>query len=355
MIADDIVVILEVLQHLFVAAFGMAEPEAVLYLDGIAGPVQGSGLTKQRATAAIEQAADDLVLRVIVGGARVLVEVEAGEAADTLAEGPIVRVGQALDVEGRQPLAVVQPVEHDREFLVVHAVAGERDILSLGGGVLPEVSFPGLLVQLQDRIRGAESMQDGPVGAVLDGIVGTVVASPAFDAHQVPALVEVALKELLARCAVRAKQLAFEKRPCRRRHRRCRRERDLLGWERAGKGKKGDGCKHHSKRKGTIHDILASGEAWRHSPEDLGNPRKNGQDGCTTGTDTKGDEHQHSIVPNRLEHPLPKATTMKKLINRPQDVVEEMVEGLAAAYPGLRRLPGQTVLIRSDLPVAAER
>jgi len=46
---------------------------------------------------------------------------------------------------------------------------------------------------------------------------------------------------------------------------------------------------------------------------------------------------------------------MKKLINRPQDVVEEMVEGMAAAYPGLRRLPGQTVLIRSDLPDLAQR
>jgi dihydroxyacetone kinase len=46
---------------------------------------------------------------------------------------------------------------------------------------------------------------------------------------------------------------------------------------------------------------------------------------------------------------------MKKLINRPQDVVEEMVEGLVAAYPGLRRLPGQTVLIRADLPDRTER
>jgi dihydroxyacetone kinase len=41
---------------------------------------------------------------------------------------------------------------------------------------------------------------------------------------------------------------------------------------------------------------------------------------------------------------------MKKLINRPEAVVEEMVEGLAAAYPGLRRLPGHTVLVRADLP-----
>jgi dihydroxyacetone kinase len=41
---------------------------------------------------------------------------------------------------------------------------------------------------------------------------------------------------------------------------------------------------------------------------------------------------------------------MKKLINRPEAVVEEMVEGLAAAYPGLRRLPGQTVLVRAEFP-----
>jgi dihydroxyacetone kinase len=46
---------------------------------------------------------------------------------------------------------------------------------------------------------------------------------------------------------------------------------------------------------------------------------------------------------------------MKKLINRPAAVVEEMVEGLAAVYPGLRKLPGHTVLIRSDLPPPSER
>src|SRR5215472_17578596 len=46
---------------------------------------------------------------------------------------------------------------------------------------------------------------------------------------------------------------------------------------------------------------------------------------------------------------------MKKLINSPQAVVEEMVAGLAAVYPGLRRLPGHTVLMRADLPAAAER
>ena len=39
---------------------------------------------------------------------------------------------------------------------------------------------------------------------------------------------------------------------------------------------------------------------------------------------------------------------MKKLINRPEEVVAEMVEGLAAAFPGLRQLPGHHVLVRDD-------
>jgi triose/dihydroxyacetone kinase / FAD-AMP lyase (cyclizing) len=46
---------------------------------------------------------------------------------------------------------------------------------------------------------------------------------------------------------------------------------------------------------------------------------------------------------------------MKKLINIPTAVVEEMIEGLAAVYPGLRRLPGQTVLVQADLPDAPAR
>jgi hypothetical protein len=46
---------------------------------------------------------------------------------------------------------------------------------------------------------------------------------------------------------------------------------------------------------------------------------------------------------------------VKKLINRPEAVVEEMVEGFAAIHPGLRRLPGHTVLVRADADAAAVR
>jgi dihydroxyacetone kinase-like protein len=45
--------------------------------------------------------------------------------------------------------------------------------------------------------------------------------------------------------------------------------------------------------------------------------------------------------------------TMKKLINEPGDVVDEMLDGMVAAYPDrLRRLEGQEVLVRADAPVA---
>src|SRR5262249_56341566 len=45
---------------------------------------------------------------------------------------------------------------------------------------------------------------------------------------------------------------------------------------------------------------------------------------------------------------LAEATVMKKLINRPEALVEEMVEGLVAVYPGLARLPGRAVIVRAD-------
>jgi triose/dihydroxyacetone kinase / FAD-AMP lyase (cyclizing) len=40
---------------------------------------------------------------------------------------------------------------------------------------------------------------------------------------------------------------------------------------------------------------------------------------------------------------------MKKLINRPADVVSEMVDGLVALYPGLSRLADYNVVLRSDI------
>ena len=39
---------------------------------------------------------------------------------------------------------------------------------------------------------------------------------------------------------------------------------------------------------------------------------------------------------------------MKKFINRAEDVVEEMLQGLVVLHPGLARLAGHKVIIRAD-------
>ena len=46
---------------------------------------------------------------------------------------------------------------------------------------------------------------------------------------------------------------------------------------------------------------------------------------------------------------------MKKFINRPDDVVEEMLQGLAILHPGLARLPEHKVMIRADADHARDQ
>lgn len=46
---------------------------------------------------------------------------------------------------------------------------------------------------------------------------------------------------------------------------------------------------------------------------------------------------------------------MKKFINRAEDVVEEMLQGMIVLYPACARLPGHKVLIRADAAGARER
>ena len=46
---------------------------------------------------------------------------------------------------------------------------------------------------------------------------------------------------------------------------------------------------------------------------------------------------------------------MKKFINRPENVVDEMLEGLAILHPGSVRLPGHKALIRADAEQVREQ
>src|SRR5260370_700187 len=46
---------------------------------------------------------------------------------------------------------------------------------------------------------------------------------------------------------------------------------------------------------------------------------------------------------------------MKKFINRPETVVEDMLEGVAVLSPGLRRLSGHNVMVRADAEHGRDR
>ncbi len=46
---------------------------------------------------------------------------------------------------------------------------------------------------------------------------------------------------------------------------------------------------------------------------------------------------------------------MKKFVNHPEDVVEEMLQGLVVLHPGLERLSGHKVLIRKNAEAMRDR
>ena len=234
-IADHVAIFVVVVQRLFVGAFAVLHEE-VGRVEPVAGPVQGRGRTQHRTLAAGDHAADDLQLGIVVRDRLVLAGVEAREALHPVAVLGVIGIRQRQQVEHRQPFGQVLPVGHDREFAVVHALAGERHVLGLGGRVLGDIAVEGLLGHGQQAVAGAQRMQGRPVVDVLDGVVGTVIGAPALDRPQPAAIVEIASEECLASLLVGLQQLALQQRPFGRRHRR----RDS-GQRRGGEGRLGQG------------------------------------------------------------------------------------------------------------------
>ena len=147
--------------------------------------------------------------RVVVGGLGILVHVEAGITSHASAEGLVTGVGKSLQVEDAKELADVIPVEHHREFLVVHPLARHGDLHRPGFRVLPKMSLPSLLVHAEHLVGGPKGMKDRPVGHVFDGVVRTIRGTPALDAEQVTPVIKVLLEELPARSGVGSNQFSL--------------------------------------------------------------------------------------------------------------------------------------------------
>ncbi|WP_454715469.1 hypothetical protein [Caulobacter segnis] len=103
--------------------------EALLALGIAAGhgravPVDWRRLAEVRTLTAVEQAADDLALRIVVWRGRIFVQIEAREPAQAGDVQRVIGLGQAVEIEARQAFADVLPVERRGEFTLVDAVSG---------------------------------------------------------------------------------------------------------------------------------------------------------------------------------------------------------------------------------------
>ena len=113
----------------------------------------------------------------------------------------------------RVALLVMGPVEHHGELPVVHAFAGEFNLLGPGLGVLPEVALLGLPAHGHEVVRSPDQVEGRHIGEVLDGVVGTVQGAPALDAKQVAPLIEVPVEERPRVFIIGPDQFAFQQGP----------------------------------------------------------------------------------------------------------------------------------------------
>ena len=195
MVSYHVGIVLEMAQHFLEVALAVGQDEAAL-LDGITRPVDGLGLAQHGAAAPVEQAADDPVFRVVVPRPGVLVHIETSPLPYPPLECLRARVTQAEVAEDRHALAIVEPVEHDGEFLVVHPVPAKGYVHRLRLGVLEDMAVLRLVAHVKQVLRSAHHVQDRPAGQVLDGVVGPIVAAPAGHAAHVASFIEVTVVEV---------------------------------------------------------------------------------------------------------------------------------------------------------------
>src|SRR6516162_5879818 len=140
--------------HFVETAFVMTERE-VSNIEWITHPVDRGCLPQHRAATAVDQAANELVLWIIVRCFRIFAHVESGKSTCTFDVPGVVRNRKTHAIEDSQSFAVMHPVRLSAELLVVHSIAARRNLSRSGLGVLPDHSLHTREIQLQDFIAPA--------------------------------------------------------------------------------------------------------------------------------------------------------------------------------------------------------
>ena len=216
-VADDVGIFLIVGEELLECRFAVQGIES-LDVERVADPIERRGFSEHRPAAAVLHAADDFVDRVVVRRFGILAHVEPGESPRPLLVFRIGRDRQTHAVEELQPFAVVHPVGLDDEFLVVHALPGDRHVGGFRLRVLLDQAVVTAEEHLENFIAGPQGVQFRPVVEILERVVRTVIGAPAHEALKVTAVVEVFLVELATRRHVVGQQLPLERGPPRRVH-----------------------------------------------------------------------------------------------------------------------------------------
>ena len=104
---------------------------------------------------------------------------------------------------------MVKPVKTSREVFIIHARSGNGHIDGDGFGILLDVAFPSLFVEVEDVLGATQGVYHGVTGEVFNGVVGAIVAAPTGDAFEIPSVVEVTVVEDFASRGLCAHELAL--------------------------------------------------------------------------------------------------------------------------------------------------
>ena len=135
-------------QHLCIRSLTVSKRKAVFHFNRITCPIKRCCFAQQGASAPIKQAANNLVLWIVIRGLGIFIHVEPSIATQPTLHGTIGWCREALQAENSKSFAIVQPIKHHGEFFVVHPVSRERNFCCFGACELSQVPFPGLQVHL---------------------------------------------------------------------------------------------------------------------------------------------------------------------------------------------------------------
>src|SRR5207247_6906519 len=102
------------------------------------------------------------------------------------------------------------------KLFVVHPIPSKGNLHRASLCILAKMPLPGFLITVEDDIRRTQCVENRPVSEILDGVVWTIITTPALDAKKISPLIEIMIEEFETGLGVGAQKLSFQQSPGRR-------------------------------------------------------------------------------------------------------------------------------------------